>query len=415
MNINTINWKRVGIVGGVVLLLVLLVVFLFIKLGGGQSTSTGGGLFGAAGTRTVSGTAAPTDGDTSGGGSASGSAVPIIFKIADGPVASATFFQTANPTTTLARYVMQDNGHVFDMPMDVPGAAARVISNVTIPGIAGAQWEKQASAAVGQYVDSGIMKTIYLGFPAASSTATTIQPPIIKFLPDGVTSFALSPDGTQVAYLLASGATSVGYIAAFDGSKPVKTFSLPLTQVLLSWPSPTILLAQSKQASGVPGIAFSIQTKTGAVQPLLYTTGLSANANVDFSKVLYQTIAADSSSRQVYAHDVTSGGDTALSFQPAPERCIWSPISNVVVYCAVPLQYVPPNYMDLWHQGTASAPDNIVGYNLNTRVSVVVAGPGGTDGGVRSNIAGMAISPDMRYLLFITKNDRTLWGVRLMQ
>ncbi len=414
MNSEQTNWKLVGIVVGIGVLVLLLLLFLLSRVGG-SSGSNGFGLFGTIGNRILTSTGSNTGTNASSTVVSPNQAVPIIFKIADGPVAGASFTQTQNPTTTLARYVMQDNGHVFDMPMDVPGAAARIVSNVTIPGMTNIEWEPQGVGMLGQYIDNATIKTIHLSFPAASTTLAVIQPPTIKFFPDEISSIALSPNGTQAAYLLNSAAGALGYIAANDGSKPTRLFSIPLSQVLLAWPSKSTLLAQSKSAAGVPGIAFSIQTTTGAVTELLYTLGLSVNASPDFANMVYQTVPADGTARQVYVHNAATGRDTLLSFQPAPERCIWSPISTVVMYCAVPLQYTPPNYLDLWHQGTASSPDSIIGYNAATRVAIVVAGPGGTDGGVQTNIAQMAISSDAHYLLFISKGDRTLWGVRLTQ
>jgi len=76
-----------------------------------------------------------------------------IFKIADGPIAGATLIQTTRPTTTIARYVLQTNGHTFDLVLDSPGTIAKAISNTTIPGIAKVAWAPEGRAAVMQYMD----------------------------------------------------------------------------------------------------------------------------------------------------------------------------------------------------------------------------------------------------------------------
>ena len=123
-----------------------------------------------------------------------------IFKIADGPIAGATFIQTQNPTTTLARYAMADNGHVFDLGIDMPGAVARAVSNTTIPGLVAAQWGVHGSAALLQYLDGQVTKTVYMGLPTTTPTANSRQAIHIQFLPDNINNFSVSPDGKNIVY-----------------------------------------------------------------------------------------------------------------------------------------------------------------------------------------------------------------------
>ncbi len=83
------------------------------------------------------------------------------------------------------------------------------------------------------------------------------------------------------------------------------------------------------------------------------------------------------------------------------------------MYCAASLQYIAPNYTDLWHQGAATAYDAVFGYNLATNANAVMATPGSSDGGVSSDILEMSLSPDEHYLSYTTKGSRSLWGVLL--
>ena len=78
----------------------------------------------------------------------------MVFKIANGPVAGASFIQTLRPTTTIARYVMSDNGHVSDFVIDSAGAVPRTVSNMTVPGIARVLWVESNGAAILQYVQA---------------------------------------------------------------------------------------------------------------------------------------------------------------------------------------------------------------------------------------------------------------------
>ena len=334
-----------------------------------------------------------------------------IFKLADGPVMGATFVQTHNPTTTLARYVMQDSGHVFDIPVNVPGAIARVISNTTIPGLASSVWFSNGGASIIEYAEAGVIKTVYLGFSATSSAIQNVQ---VRFLPNGILGLAASPDGKNIVYLLPTGSGVTGYKANSNGTIVSTLFYTPLTQVLVSWPATTTILLQTKEATGVPGIAFSVSSVTGEMRPFMYAPSLSATANAQFSKVVYQT-SLTGLPRTTYSHDTNSGKDLELPFNPLPEKCIWSPLYTAGLFCAAPLDGTPSNYLDLWHEGVWGGADSIFAFDIARGISTVVALPGGRQGGVAGDVAALAVSPDGQYLLFINKGDRTLWGVRLAQ
>jgi len=331
-----------------------------------------------------------------------------IFKVTDGPVAGATLLITTRPTTTVARFVLATNGHIMDVALDTPGAVAKAVSNTTIPGIVSALWSEGGQGALLQYLDAGALKTAHLALPAPAATSSRAVR--VQFLPIGAANIAVSPDGASIAYLIKTAAGSDGYTAKADGTGSKKLFSLPFSQLLLSWPAQNTLLAQTSPAAGVPGAVFSINAKTGDTTPILYASGVTAIADRLFSKVVYQT--ADSS-RNTYVRDTKTGLSKALSFDPIPEQCVWSNVSSTLLYCAAPLMAVPANYLDIWHTGEAAASDGILTFDLNAGRSQIAAAPGGEDGGEESNIAELALSPDDRYLLFIRKGDRSLWGVRL--
>jgi hypothetical protein len=331
-----------------------------------------------------------------------------IFKISDGPITTATLVQTTLPTTTFARYVLQENGHVADLLLDSAGQVPRAVSNTTIPGTAHGLWVEGGNGVVLQYLDSGITKTVYVGFPA-TGTSTQARATRIQFLPDNIQDIAASPDGKSVAYLLKTSSGSDGYTARADGVGSKKLFSMPLSQTLISWPAPGTLLLQTKSSAGSEGAAFSVNAQSGAISPLVYAAGLSAIGNATLSQIVYQTSAQGGAS---YAHNVQKGTDIALAFGPMPEKCVWSKKNDVMLYCGVPFQYVPPSYLDLWHQGLASVPDALFSFNTATGSSTIIASIG-SGAGVTSDIAELAVSPDEKYLIFIKKGDRSLWGVRL--
>lgn len=414
MNSKVLTW-----VAGVAIFFVVggfLVWFLLFSSPAAPTptTSTTGGL-GTASTQTVGTSAGNSSGAANGTNVITQSASPqTIFKIADGPVTGAAFVQTFSPTTTLARYVLQENGHVLDQPIDVPGSLPRPVSNTTIPGTKRALWAQDGSMLLLQYQEGAAVKTVSLTFPVGPKTVT--KPVQIQFLPDNVHDVALSPDSKQFTYLLRSASGVDGYIANADGSNAKKIFSFGMSQVLLSWPSANTLLLSSKRASGVPGIIFSVNTKTGGIVPLIYALGVTASANLPFTHILYQVDVPGKDAPTTYARATAKGGDIQLSFNPIPEKCVWSATRASVVYCATPRSYYNTSYLDRWHQGIATLSDSITTFALDQlpNTSQIVT-PGTSDGGVASDIEEMAVSPDDHYLLFVKKGDRSLWAVRLAQ
>ena len=414
------NFARINVwVGGVAVALIALVaIWFFIFRSPSPTSPPSTGSFGAANSNSTSVTS-----NTSSAGANGTQPVNVaqqtsqqkIFEIAQGPVVGATFIQTLHPTTTLARYIMQENGHVYDLPLDVAGAIPRVVSNVTIPGGMRALWAEQGNAAIMQYLDGSTVKTVYMGFPAATTTGGATLPTKIQFLPNNIEDIAVSPDGKSVAYLLTTASGADGYVAKTNGTAATKLFSLPLAQLLLSWPAQGTLLAQTKSAAGAPGIVFSIDAKTGAATPLIYAQGITAVADKAFSEIVYQTIQEGAALRATYLHNVKTGVNVALSFDPFPEKCTWSVLNPSELYCAMPLSYVAQNYLDLWHQGASSVADSLVSFDTTTGKTTIIATPGGRDGGSQSDMYQLSLAPDEHYVSFTTKGDRALWGVRLSQ
>ncbi|HEX8993625.1 MAG TPA: hypothetical protein VF803_00035, partial [Candidatus Paceibacterota bacterium] len=353
---------------------------------------------------------------------------PPVFKIADGPVVGATLAaggastQIGAPTTTVARYVTALDGHVLEVPLDVPGAAPRTISNTTIPGIERAFFTEGGRGVIVQYLEGSTIKTAHLALSAALAT-TSVSGPSIRFLPDGVAAIAVSRDGASVAYALPrnTGGAQAGltlYTARADGSSPVAVGSTPLPHIQLSWPSKGALLFYTNSATGIDGIVFSIDLTKGGTSALLSGQGITATADPSFSFLLH--LISDGTRSSLFAEDLKSGATSLVPGAadslgaPLPETCVWggTAAANAVAYCAAPSAAAAPNYLDMWHSGEASSESALVSIDLR-RGAVAIATPGSRDGGEPSDMISLALSPDSRYLSFIAKDDETLWGVRL--
>jgi hypothetical protein len=388
--------------------------FYFFKIPSSPTVQNTNG-FGAGNDRTVTVTPRSTTEENATTPVSNGSVASTkkIFKVTDGPVTTATLIQTYHPTTTIARYVLQENGHVLDLTLDNPGSVARAASNTTIPGSLMGRWAEGGRSVVLQYLEDSTTKSVYIGLPASTTaTSSRTQPVRIQFLPDDIRDFGVSPDGKNITYLLQTTTGSDGYTAKADGTSRTKIFSIPFTEALVSWPATGSILLQTKSGQGLNGAVFSVSPQNGAISPLVYGLGITATANTTFGYVVYQSVAAAINS---YVHSMKSGRDAGLSFNPMPEKCVWSKIKTSGLYCATPIGYVDPSYIDEWHRGSASAKDALLYFDVATGASTILGIPGGDDGGVDTDVAELAVSPDSHYLLFIKKGDRSLWAMRLTQ
>lgn len=388
--------------------------FYFFKIPTTPGAQTTNG-FGVGNDRTVTVTPRSTTDEnaTTPISNGSGASTKKIFKVTNGPVTTATLVQTYHPTTTIARYVLQENGHVLDLTLDNSGSVARAVSNTTIPGSLMGRWAEGGKSTILQYLEDSVIKSVYIGLPASTTaTSSKTQPVRIQFLPDNIRDLGVSSDGKNVVYLLQTAAGSDGYTAKADGTNRTKIFSVPFSEALVSWPSADQILLQTKSGQGINGAVFTVSPQNGAVSPLVYGLGITAIANSTFSYVIYQSVAAAIDS---YVHSMKSGRDAGLSFNPIPEKCVWSKIKTSGMYCATPLSYVDPSYIDEWHRGSASAKDAIIYFDVATGESTILGIPGGDDGGVDTDVAELAVSPDSHYLVFIKKGDRSLWAMRLTQ
>ncbi len=433
-----IEWKKVIVVGVFVIAVIALVVVLISmfkqatqnQAASSASTSTDATAFGGAAPSVQTGTTNTGAFSLQGGGnipqatSAQGSttaSTQIIFKISDGPVSGAELVNYGIPTTTYSRYVSPEDGHIYEQKLDSAGSLSKMISNITIPGVSRAVWTDGGNGVLLQYMQGGTIKTVHLLFAATSATttiSTPVTPPVVRFLPDGVTGIAASPNSKNIAYTLRTSAGSDVYTASSDGSNAAKLFSLPLSELKISWSATTTLFLYTKAAGGVQGISFSANTKTGAVTPVLYGVGMTATADPFYTSILYRTDTG--SGATLYAEQISSGQSAAFNIgaslaAPLPETCVWNPVRPLQAFCAAPSVSAPDNYLELWHRGESSVASAIISVNVFNGTIGLIATPGTRDGGETSDAYMFAISPNARYLSFVSKDDQKLWGVRLVR
>jgi hypothetical protein len=93
------------------------------------------------------------------------------------------------------------------------------------------------------------------------------------------------------------------------------------------------------------------------------------------------------------------------------DKCVWT-TDETAAYCGVPVTPPPGNYPDDWYQGVAHFSDQIWKIDVSGRFAQLVLDfPGET--GKTLDAISLAIDPGAKQLVFVNKNDGSLWKYSL--
>ena len=189
-----------------------------------------------------------------------------------------------------------------------------------------------------------------------------------------------------------------------------------IEELNISWPNKNILAIASKANSQTYGQAFLLpSTKIGmsllsdVSTPILRNIkGLTININPNTSKVVY----GESGPRgyQTKILDIATGETRAFPISTIPsEKCVWDLREQNLIYCAGPQQGLGTSEPEAWYLGLSSSQDNVYSIDTETATVSLIYSPKN----IGPDISSINVSEDGRVLLFIDKNDSSLWAVYL--
>ncbi|HUY62611.1 MAG TPA: hypothetical protein VMV50_02390 [Candidatus Paceibacterota bacterium] len=313
----------------------------------------------------------------------------------------------ASPATGVAsstagaavHYIERESGNVYTY-LAATGASTRT-SNKTVPGIESATWLSNASLAFVRYLsgnDFSIINTY--GLPADGAGGF--------FLPQGIVDIAAS--GSNILTLASGVNGSVASFERADGTHALQAFSTPLTALRVSFAGKGKYLAFTKPSASLAGDAFLVN---GAGQfsriagPL---NGLVALASPSGAWVL----VSYSQNGIMYMElvNMSDGTTTPLPISTIADKCVWT-ADSTAVYCGVPEN--PPTdaqYPDDWYQGVIHFSDRIWKIDVAGRYAQMVLDfP--KEANSMLDATALAIDPAKTALVFMNKNDDSLWLYRL--
>jgi hypothetical protein len=343
------------------------------------------------------GTAVPSD-----------TSVPMsarIVKISAGPivpgevVVNIKAVDASSSPEVAVNYIERISGNVFTY--QVGTATLTRISNKTIPGIQTASWLPNASLAFVRYLSGTDFSTIntYALSPKGSEGF---------FLPQNLAEVAVA--STSVLTLSSGVNGSVASLRHTYGTSISTVFTTPLSALHVSFAGKNRYLAFTKPSMALPGNAFLIDSSGHFSRISGPKNGLVALASPLGRWVLVSFVQDDSMRMELI--NTTTAEIVPLPIATIADKCVWA-ADDSTIYCGIPVN--PPagkDYPDDWYQGAVSFNDRIWKIQVASRYAQLVL-DFSTETKDSVDAEALAIDPLSTVLVFINKNDGSLWSYKL--
>ncbi len=324
-----------------------------------------------------------------------------LRKIWSEPVAGAFVYDTQEGS--IIRLVERSTGHVYDVELFSP--ENRRISNTTIPKVYNAEWMNKNSFAA-QFLedDNETMETYMVTVNEPTSTSTEGSS-VGKVLNEDINSFAAGQN--RLFYLSLTSNLGEGFISNPTNTNVRKIWSSPLKELNLQDIGGNNVALSTKPYPNINGFLYLVNTTNGVFRRVLGNIpGLTALVSPDVLNVL---ILSQSNSNRFYIYNISNAQEMNVSPVTFPEKCVWSKKEVKTFFCAVPKNSINSSSLISWYLGSVSFNDSIWRYDSETGVGVSV------DGLDKENIDVIKpiFSTNERYLVFINKQDGSLWSLDL--
>lgn len=348
------------------------------------------------------------EGEPVGTGTPNGTSVSVsarLVKISPGPVALGAVVvdhKAANASSSpevSVSYIERQSGNIFSYKV---GAATLLrTSNKTVPGIQTASWLPDGSTAFVRYLSGADFSTINTyALPSSGSNGF--------FLPQNLTDVAVAP--TRILTLSSGVNGSIASLRRIDGTSPSTVFTTPLSALRTSFLGKSQYLAFTKPSMTLEGSAFIVDASGRFSRIAGPHDGLVALAS-PLGKWVLVSFMQDNSMRMNLINTATAES-IPLPLATIADKCAWT-ADDSVIYCGIPTN--PPsdfNYPDAWYQGAVSFNDRLWKIEVADRYAQLVL-DFSAEAKIPLDAEALAINPANTVLVFVNKNDGSLWSYSL--
>lgn len=326
------------------------------------------------------------------------SAGPVVSGAVVAHVSASTATSTEGVSGTNVFFIERQSGHVFSYGVET-GTLTRT-SNRTIPGIQDAFWLPDASRAFVRYLSGSNFEVINTYALPANGEAGS-------FLPQNLGSIDVS--SSSILTLASSDTGSVGSVERPDGTGTKTVFSTALSSVRASFAGKSGYLVTTKASGRIDGYAFLVDTTGQFSRVAGPLRGLAAKASPLGNWVLVS--ASSGTGMTTSLVDVKTRETIALPLGTIADKCVWA-ADETAVYCGVPVRPPSGTYPDDWYQGATQFSDRIWKIDVVGRFAQLTL-DFSKETEQSLDATALALDPQTRVLVFMNKNDGSLWSYQL--
>ncbi len=327
-----------------------------------------------------------------------------LAKISAGPVVPGMVAVSANASTSPAGseveifFIERQSGNVFSYAR--PSGALTRTSNRTVPGIQEASWLSDASVSLVRYLSGADFSTI-------NTYALTKDGSPGSFLAQNLSSVATASSSVLV---VASGVNgSIGTTMRANGTGAVQVFTTPLSSIRASFAGKSQYLVFTKPSSKEDGYAFLVNSKGSFARVSGPHPGLVALSSPSGKWVLVSFVSGGTMKMELV--NASTREVTPLPIGTIADKCAWT-TDESAVYCGVPASPQNATYPDDWYQGAVHFSDRIWKIDVSARFAQLTL-DFSAETEVALDATALTLDPKGRVLVFINKNDGSLWSYQL--
>lgn len=392
-----------GIIALIIVIAVAAIVFFFTdpnRNGGQPGTDNGNGFFGGlfpfgnggGGGEPLFEGESPDGTDTR--------SVPRLREVSANPVSGGYIYE--NDDTTMIRFIDRASGNMYET--EAESTTVTRITNTTVPGIQEVLWADENEFII-RYLDGEVIETFFVTLDTEADGEQNLNGVFIESFDRG----SLDETGENL-FTVFENENGSNVILSDPNSGDARTI---LTSSLRSWTplqSNTGLFVQSSPTAGVNGFLYQIinGTLTKLVGP---TPGLTTRIHPDGRYIL--TSAGTNNALRLSMVDTITNEVLSSPVDTIAEKCTFTTEEDPVLYCGVPGTLPDGAYPDDWLLGRVSFTDDIWLVEPLDGIATFIAA--GDEVREQFDILEPKVSANGSHLLFINKNDLSLWSLRLSE
>lgn len=327
---------------------------------------------------------------------------PQLWRVTATPVAGAGFI-TASSTTLL--FVERSTGYVFSVSPET--SAVKRLTNTLFARVYEAFVGSSGRSTMRFMSESGVLSGV---IGTASSTQASANEFVHGDLPPHTKTLALSPDGSEVFYLIPDGAGAFAGVRTKEGEAPKKVLSTFISGWNAQWVKDDGVVLTERPASDIESSSY-VLADDGVLTPLVRRVeGLSVRPDPESGALLFSSSADGGVS--LFAQAGSGSSPVRLPLSTIADKCTWSGKAGIA-FCAVPKSIAPGAFLDSWLRGVLHTEDTW--WRVDARTGGVEELYTGDAGATLPDVTNPNTDATGSYISFIDGKTLSLWIFRIQK